>query len=117
MTAEELLNKIPNCNRVIKNANAEIRLLQSDFNFAEDKLNGCIRKRDEAVVERGAISEAVEAMPTGKYKEMLKRHYIDGQTWEAIAEAMNYSLTQVYKYRPLALQEFTQVWEDMQKVQ
>ena len=117
MTVDEILNKIPNCKRIIKNANAEMRILQSDFNNAEDKLNSCVRQRDEAVIELGVIEEAVQAMPTSKYREMLKRYYIDGQTWETIAEVMNYSPTQVYKYRPLALEEFKRSWEEIQKAE
>lgn len=117
MTADEILNKIPNCKRIIKNANAEMRILQSDFNNAEDRLSSCIRQRDEAVIELGVIEEAVQKMPTSKYREMLKRYYIDGQTWESIAEAMYYSPTQVFKYRPLALKEFKETWEENQKTE
>lgn len=117
MTADEILNKIPNRKRIINNANAEMRILQSDFNNAEDKLSSCIRQRDEAIIELRAIEEVVKSMPTSKYREMLKRYYIDGQTWETIAEAMNYSPTQVYKYRPLALKEFKETWEEIQKTE
>lgn len=116
MTAEEHLIQIQKFKRIIRNADNDIRIYKANLDMAEDKLKSCIKKRDEAVVLLGTVEEAIEAMPTSKYKQMLKLYYIDDQTWEFIAETMNYSLTQIYKYRPLALEEFTKTWENMQKV-
>lgn len=117
MTANEILKKIPNCKRIIKNAEAEMRILRSELNDAEDKFNACVKQRDNAVIELGVIEKTVQTMPTSKYREMIKRYYIDGQTWETIAEVMDYSSTQIYKYRPLALEEFKKSWEEIQKTE
>lgn len=117
MTAEERLNQVQEYQRIIRNADNDIRTYRANFDTAEDRLKTCIKKRDEAVVSLGAIEETIEAMHTTQYRQMLKLYYIDGKTWENIAESMNYSLTQVYKFRPLALREFTETWEKLQKVE
>lgn len=120
MTAEELLNKLEKIisnERVIKNIDYEMRLKQLEIDKLEDEKKVLERKRDNIILENNAIKKTIGEMPTSKYKEMLKRYYIDGQTWETIAEAMNYSPTQVYKYRPLALKEFKETWEEIQKTE
>lgn len=111
MTADEQLNQIQEFKRIIRNADSDIKTHRANYDAAEDKLKSCIKKRDEAAVTLGAIEEVIETMQTSKYRQMLKSYYIDGKTWESIAEDMNYSLTQVYKYRPLALNEFQATWE------
>lgn len=116
LTAEERLDKIVECKRIIRNADGDIRTYQAEVDEAEDRLRNCRKKRDEAKLELGTVEEIIEAMPTVRYKEMLKRHYIDGQTWESIAEAINYSIAQIYKFRPLAIKEFDDKWNEMQEL-
>lgn len=115
MTAEELLNKIDKNERTIRNADYEIHALKLRLDDLQAEINEHKRKRDKAALELGATKEAIEAMPTSKYREMLKRHYVDGQTWETVAEAINYSMAQLYNYRPLAIEEFQKAWDRIKK--
>lgn len=113
LTAEERLDRIIECKRIIRNADDDIRTYQAEIDEAEDRLRNCRKKRDEAKLELETVKEIIEAMPTFIYKEILKRYYINNQTWEYIAEAMNYSQSRIYKFRPLAIKEFENKWNEM----
>lgn len=48
----------------------------------------------------------LESIPKAPLRrELLKRYYLRGQTWERIAEEMHYSPTQIYNQRKRALDE------------
>lgn len=115
LTAEERLDKIIECKRIIRNADGDIRAYQAEVDEAENRLINCMKRRDEVKLELGTITEIINAMPTARYKEMLKRHYIDGWTWESIAETINCSIAQIYKSRPLAVKEFEDKWNEKTK--
>lgn len=115
MTAEELLNKLEKNKRIIRNADYEIYALNLRIDDLQAEIYEHKRERDKAALELGATKEAIEAMPTTKYREMLKRHYVDGQTWESVSEVINYSLAQLYNYRPLAIEEFQKTWDRIRK--
>lgn len=115
LSAEERLDKIIECKRIIVNTDAEMRTLQAEADDVNKKLEACIQKRDNAKIELSAIKETIEAMPTNKYKDMLKQHYVNGETWERVAEKICYSPGQIFKFRPLAIKEFDDKWNEKMK--
>ena len=52
------------------------------------------RVRDMCRIKRQAIA-AIDAVDDARYRELLELYYIDGKTWEQVAEAMNYSVRNV----------------------
>lgn len=116
LSAEERLEKIPELMRIIRNKEIEERAIQVEADKISERLKKCIRERDEAKIELGALEETIEAMITNKYKDMLKHHYVDDKTWESLIEVMHYSGSQIYKYRPLAIKEFDDKWNEMQEL-
>lgn len=63
-----------------------------------------IEKRDELVSLRLSMGEAIDAAPDPRLRELLRLRYIEGMTWEAIAERMNYSYMQICRLHDKALQ-------------
>lgn len=56
--------------------------------------------------KRGEIKNAIESMPVARDRRILKFRFIDGLTHEAIAEMINYSVTQTRRYYEEALEHF-----------
>lgn len=48
------------------------------------------------------IEKAIEALPS-RERQLIRLHYINGLTWSQVAEAMNYSWTQVHRIHAEAL--------------
>lgn len=111
MTAKERLEKIYENERSVKYINYDLSSLHKQLDDIKAEIHKLEEKRDNIALEFRATKETIEVMPTIKYREMLQRHYIDGQTWEAVAEAIGYSTIQIYNYRSLALEEFEKTWE------
>lgn len=57
-------------------------------------------------MQRNMIKQSIEAMPHARDRRILKLMYIDGMTQEAIAERINYSLTQTRRYYEAALEHY-----------
>lgn len=55
---------------------------------------------------RRAILESIESMRSERDRMILKLHFIDGLTHEAVAERINYSVTQTRRYYEAALERF-----------
>ncbi len=117
MTAEELLKQIPKYKRIKRNAEFEIKQHQAEADEAIRKLNESIEKRDNAIMELKERESALEAMPTETFRRMLKLHYDEEKTWEAILDDIHCSPTKLYNSRPLALEEFQKAWDDNRKMQ
>lgn len=105
MSNADKLKSIYLYERVISNATADIDRLQSDMHCIEEKLKRRIAERDEAALKLSAIKEAICSLKDLLHREILERYYLQGQTWERIAEEMHYSSTQVYNLRKQALAE------------
>lgn len=71
----------------------------SGFQFLIDLYAGMIEKDRAQLLE---IEEAVNALPE-PCREICRLHYIEGQTLEAIAFRVNYSLQSVKRYKKKAL--------------
>ena len=105
MSNADKLNSIYFYERVIADTNADIDRLQADLRCIEGKIKRTAEKRDEAALLLSAVKEAVHGIKNPLHREALERYYLQGQTWEKVAEEMHYSATQIYKLRKRALDE------------
>lgn len=115
LSAEERLEKIPELKRIIGNKEIEKQALQVESDKIDEKLRKCIREQDEAKLELGVLEETIEAMPTSKYRDMLNFHYCLNHTWTRIVDIIHYSEGQIYNFRPLAIKEFDDKWNEKMK--
>lgn len=105
MSNADKLKQIYFYERIIAEANDDIDRLQADKRRIEEKLKACTEERDEAALTLSAIREAIHSVKDPLRRELLERYYLQGQTWERIAEEMHYSPAQIYKQRKRALDE------------
>lgn len=78
------------------------------------ELNGRINAEiDEYVSRREKIAAAVEAVGDANLRCLLGLYYLNGLTWEEVAERMNYSMTQIFRLHGLALQRIVVVNESI----
>lgn len=105
MSNADKLKTIYFCEQVISNTNADIDRLQKDKRRIEDEIRARTNEREEAVLTLSAIKETLHGIKNRVHRELLERYYLQGQTWERIAEEMHYSAAQIYKLRKLALDE------------
>lgn len=105
MSNADKLKQIYFYERVISDANADIDRLQADKRRIEDEINARAEERDEAALTLSAVKEAIHSVKDPLRRELLERYYLQGQTWERIAEEMHYSPAQIYKQRRCALDE------------
>lgn len=59
----------------------------------------------------GACLQVLEAMPETNLREALLRHYIVGESWERVAERMNYSERRIYDLRENGLQMAAEIYD------
>ncbi len=57
------------------------------------------------------IEAVIAAMPKSAHRELLERHYIQGQNWQAVAQRMHYTDRQIYRLHNEALRLFEQLSE------
>lgn len=105
MSNADKLKQIYFYEQVISDVNADIDRLQADKRRIEVEIKARIEKRDEAALMLSAIKEAIHNVKDPLRRELLKRYYLRGQTWERIAEELHYSPAQIYKQRRCALDE------------
>lgn len=105
MTNADKLKSIYIYERVIADANAETDRLRDDMRRIEDKIKKVTEKRNEAVLLLSMVNEAVHGIKNPLHRELLEWYYLQGQTWERVAEEMHYSMTQIYTQRKKALDE------------
>ena len=105
MSNADKLKSIYIYERIIADAKTETDRLRDDMRCIEDKIKKADEKRNEAVLLLSAVKEAVHGIKNPLHRELLERYYLQGQTWERVAEEMHYSATQVYKLRKKALDE------------
>lgn len=91
--------------RVIANANDDIDRLQADIRRIEGKLKERTEERDEAFLTLSAVKEAIHSVKNPLHRELLERYYLQGQTWEQVAEKMHYSPARIYELRRQAIDE------------
>ena len=64
-----------------------------------------IRQRSKLTALRQSIGAAIDSVSDDRLKELLRLRYIDGMTWEKIAEQMNYSCMQINRLHSKALSQ------------
>ena len=118
MTAKEFLRQARDIDRRIDHATERVERLRarleagrmsritgmprgggSDWTETADRLIELeqavnARVREMCRIKRQAIA-AIDAVEDARYRELLELYYIDGKTWEQVAEAMNYSVRNV----------------------
>lgn len=105
MSNADKLKQIYFYERVISDANADIDRLQADKRRIEAEIKVRAAEHDEAALTLSAIKEAIHNVKDPLRRELLERYYLQGQTWEHIAEEMHCSPAQIYKQRKRALDE------------
>ena len=64
-----------------------------------------ILQRSKLVALRQSIGAAINSLSDSRLRELLRLRYIEGMTWEAISEYMNYSYMQINRLHNKALTE------------
>ncbi len=105
MSNADKLKSIYFYERVIANANDDIDRLQADIRRIEGKLKERTEERDEALLTLSAVREAIRGIKDPLRRELLERYYLQGQTWEQVAEKMHYSPARIYELRRQAIDE------------
>ncbi len=63
-------------------------------------------KWDELIVLRTEAEELIGEIADGRYRDVLHRRYLQGESWEYIAIGLGYSFRQVLRIHGAALVEF-----------
>ena len=63
-------------------------------------------KWDELIALRTEAEKQIEQIVDGRYREVLHRRYLQGESWEYIAIGLGYSFRQVLRIHGAALVEF-----------
>ena len=63
-------------------------------------------KWDELIALRTEAEKLIEKIADGRYREVLKRRYLWGESWEYIAIGLGYEYHHVHKLHGQALNEF-----------
>lgn len=68
-------------------------------------------KWDKLVALRNEAGALIEQIADGRYREVLKRRYLWGESWEYIAVRLGYAYHHIHKLHGQALNEFEAVFE------
>ena len=66
---------------------------------------------DKLVALRNEAGVLIEQIADGRYREVLKRRYLWGESWEYIAVGLGYAYHHIHKLHGQALNEFEAVFE------
>ena len=66
---------------------------------------------DRLIVMREEAKAQIEQIADGRYREVLYRRYLQGESWEYIAVGMGYVYHHIHKLHGQALNEFEAVFE------
>lgn len=105
MSNADKLKSIYFYERVIANANDDIDRLQADIRRIDEDIKVRTAERDEAFLTLSAVKEAIHRVKDPLRRELLERYYLQGQTWEQVAEKMHYSPARIYELRRQAIDE------------
>ncbi len=137
MTAKEYLQQAYRLDEMINSGLKRLDHLKdlasnvSDSNFSDMPLNGarntdppfvrCIPKIidlehkiddeiDRLVDLKNEITARLEAVPNADYKLLLTSRYLNFETWESIAEIMQFSVQWVHELHKRALKNFGEIY-------
>ncbi len=105
MSNADKLKSIYFYERVIANANVDIERLQADVRRIDEDIKVRTAERDEAILTLSTVKEAIHSVKNPLHRELLERYYLQGQTWEQVAEKMHYSPARIYELRRQAIDE------------
>lgn len=105
MSNADKLKSIYFYERVIANANDDIERLQADVRRIDEDIKVRTAERDEAILTLSAVKEAIHSVKNPLHRELLEKYYLQGQTWEQVAEKMHYSPARIYELRRQAIDE------------
>ena len=66
---------------------------------------------DRLIAMREEAKAQIEQIADGRYREVLHRRYLRGESWEYIAVGMGYAYHHIHKLHGQALNEFEAVFE------
>ena len=78
---------------------AKIIDLEREINVEIDRL---IRLRER-------ITKEIDNMPSNIYSALLSSRYLEGKTWEDVAEMLHYDERQIFRIHENALKEFRRI--------
>ena len=81
------------------------RSLERAMEHVDELTRELTRRRDELTALRRQTGAAIDALPDPRLRELLRLRYIEGLTWERIAEKMGLSRQWVWKLHGNALIE------------
>ena len=68
-------------------------------------------KWNELIAMRTEAEKQIEQIVDGRYREVLHRRYLQGESWEYIAVGLGYAYHHIHKLHGQALNEFEAVFE------
>ena len=131
MTAKEYLRHIRDAESDLRSAEADYQRARDDvmnlkaIEYDKDKVSNShigdlsdaiaalekyaervSAKWDELIAMREEAKERIGEIADGRYREVLHRRYLQGESWEYIAIGLGYSFRQVLRIHGAALVEF-----------
>lgn len=137
MKTQEYLKQIERLNKMIQNKLSEISQLRDIANSVtavpkeanvqassdHDKIGSAVSKlidleketeclMDEYISRRKRIIRQIDEIENVDYYHVLSMRYVGGRTFEAVADATNWSVRKVFSIHGNALQEFERLYGD-----
>lgn len=131
MTAKEYLRRIRDAESDLRSAEMDYQRARDDvmnlkaIEYDKDKVNNSHigdlsdaiaalekyaervnAKWDELIVLRTEAEKLIGEIADGRYRDVLHRRYLQGESWEYIAIGLGYSFRQVLRIHGAALVEF-----------
>ena len=136
MTAKEYLRRIRDAESDLRSAEMDYQRARDDvmnlkaIEYDKDKVNNShigdlsdaiaalekyaarvSEQWDRLIVMREEAKAQIEQIADGRYREVLHRRYLQGESWEYIAVGMGYAYHHIHKLHGQALNEFEAVFE------
>lgn len=136
MTAKEYLRRIRDTESDLRSAEQDYQRARDDvmnlkaIQYDKDKVNNSHigdlsdaiaalekyaervnAKWDELIALRTEAEKQIEQIVDGRYREVLHRRYLQGESWEYIAVGLGYAYHHIHKLHGQALNEFEAVFE------
>ena len=136
MTAKEYLRRVRDAESDLRSAEMDYQRARDDvmnlkaIEYDKDKVNNShigdlsdaiaalekyaarvSEQWDRLIAMREEAKERIGEIADGRYREVLHRRYLQGESWEYIAVGMGYAYHHIHKLHGQALNEFEAVFE------
>jgi hypothetical protein len=64
---------------------------------------------DRLIRLKERITKEIDSMPSNTYSALLSSRYLEGKTWEDVAEMLHYDERQIFRIHENALKEFRRI--------